>query len=173
MKKVLTTLLILISGLCYGQNLSYSSVLQAEGKSAKDIYNSVKAWSATAFTGAKAATQVDNPESCFLSFNSNIQYSTKSMVLSAYDGWINFTLTIQCRDGRYKVEMTNISHENKPSATKSCQLGVILADEGAYKSHNKKVADDIKAKTADLFDGLCASMQDAMSKETASAEDDW
>lgn len=173
MRKYITILSLLICGICSAQNLSYSSVLPAEGKTAKDIYNSVKAWSATAFTGAKAATQVDNPESCFISFNSNIKYSTNSMMLAAYDGWIHFTLTIQCRDGRYKVEMANISHENRATATKTCQLGMIQADEGAYKSHNKKVADDIKAKTASLFDDLCAGLQEAVKKEAAPAEDDW
>ena len=173
MKKYFFLLSILISGLCSAQNLSYSNVLQAEGKSAKDIYNSVKMWSATAFSSAKNSTQVDDAEKCFISFNSNTDYRYGSISMAAYDGWINFTLTVQSRDGRYKVEMLNIVHENKPTATKSCQLGVVLADEEAYKGFNKKVASDIKFKVAALFDQLCLSLQESVNKEANLAEDEW
>lgn len=173
MKKYLALLSILISSLCAAQNLSYSNVLQVEGKSATDIYNSVKMWSATAFSSAKNSTQVDNAEKCFISFAANIEYRYGSLSMAAYDGWINFVLTIQCRDGRYKVEMTNITHENKPTATKSCQLGAILADENAYKSFNKKVASDIKVKTAALFEQFCADIQASVDQDVNPEEDDW
>lgn len=173
MRKYLLSLFALIPALCSAQNLQYSNVYQAEGKSANEIYNSVKAWSATAFTETKTATQVDNPDNCFISFSSNIKYSYGSLSMAAYDGWIDFTLTVQCRDGRYKVEMLNITHENKPTATRSCRLGAIAADENSYKSFNKKVAADIKIKTAALYDSLCKSIQESMKKEANPAGDDW
>lgn len=171
MKKYLATLMILISGVCSAQNLTFSKVFQAEGKTAQEIYAAVKLWSATAFTESKEATQMDNPESCFMSFSSNIQYNYGSISMAAYDGWINFLLTIQCRDGRYKVEMSNIVHENKPTATKTCRLGVIAADENSYKSFNKKVASDIKIKTAALFDSICGNIEKIVT--TNQSEEDW
>lgn len=173
MKKYLFIFSLFISTLASSQNLSFSNVLQAEGKTAKDVYNSVKIWSATAFTEAKNATQVDDPEKCFISFYSNIEYKYGSISMAAYDGWLNFVLTIQCRDGRYKVEMSNIVHENKPTATKSCRLGAVLSDEEAYKSFNKKVAGDIKIKMAKLFDSLCSDLQKSMNKEADSTDDEW
>lgn len=165
MKKYLLIFSLFISTLASSQNLSFSNVLQAEGKSSQEIYAAVKLWSATAFAKAKAATQVDDSENCLISFSSNIPYQYGSISMAAYDGWINFTLTIQCRDGRYKVEMSNINHENKPTATKSCRLGAISADVESYKGFNKKVASDIKIKAADLYDSLCKGLQDALVAE--------
>ena len=114
---------------------------------------------------------MDNPENCFISFSSNIDYSYGSISMAAYDGWINFLLTIQCRDGRYKVEMSNIVHDNKPTATKSCRLGVISADENSYKSFNKKVASDIKIKTAALYNSICGNIEKYVT--TNQSEEDW
>lgn len=171
MKKYLLIFSLFISTLASSQNLSFSNVFQAEGKSSQEIYAAVKLWSATAFAEAKAATQVDDSENCLISFSSNIQYQYGSISMAAYDGWINFTLTIQCRDGRYKVEMSNINHENKPTATKSCRLGVIAADENSYKSFNKKVASDIKIKTAALYDSICGNIEKSVT--TNQSEEDW
>lgn len=173
MKKYLFLLIMLIPAISSAQNLSFSNVFQAEGKSAQEIYNSIKIWSATAFTESKAATQIDNPDNCFISFSSNIKYSYGSISMAAYDGWIEFTLTVQCKDGRYKVDMVNIVHENKPTATKSCRLGIIAEDENSYKSFNKKVASDVKIKSAALYDSLCSSIQESMKNGGKSNGDDW
>lgn len=173
MKKYLIILAFLISGICSAQNLSYSDVFQAEGKSPKEIYNAIKAWSATAFRNAKYSTQVDNPESYFISFNSNIKYSYDALLMLAYDGWINFTLSIQCRDGRYKVEMSNIIHENKPTSTQTCCLGVIAVDENSYKRIDRKVVADIKQKTVALYDSLCKDLYEVVINSAQSTDDDW
>ncbi len=173
MKKLFILLSILCSSLCAAQNLSYSTVLQAEGKSAKDIYSSVKMWSAAAFPSVKEATQIDDPEGCFIAYSTNIEYRYGSIGMASYDGWVYFVLIIQCRDGRYKVDMTNIVHQNKPNAINNSQLGTVLADENAYKGFDKKVASDIIIKIAALFDQFCGDLQEAMNIAVSPDGDDW
>lgn len=173
MKRFLILLFITCSAVCTAQNLSFSKVIPAPEKTAADIYNATKIWSATAFANAKNSTQVDNPENYFVSFNSNISYSFGTVVMLAYDGWINFTLTVQCKDGRYKVEMANIKHENKPTNARSCELGLMNEDESSYKGPNKKVALDIKQKSSILFDSLCESLDKSIQKGIEIQDDNW
>lgn len=36
------------------------------------------------------------------------------MMLSAYDGWLDYNLKLQARDGRVRVEVFHFFHHNKP-----------------------------------------------------------
>jgi hypothetical protein len=108
------------------------------------------------------------------------QYSYGGMVYSCYEGWVNYTIKVQIRDGRYKAELSNINHENKKGNAESCNLGLITTAEehaksGMSKRYHNKVANDIKEKMGKHADELFDSM-DATTKAAGKAttiEEEW
>ena len=65
-------------------------------------------------------------------------FDSPSLMLSAYEGWLDYNLKLQARDGRVRVEISNF---NKPGNQKKAQLGFlttadIYADSGIQKKHH-------------------------------------
>ena len=69
--------------------------------------------------------------------------------------------------------MSNIIHENKPTSTQTCCLGVIAVDENSYKRIDRKVVADIKQKTVALYDSLCKDLYEVVINSAQSTDDDW
>lgn len=175
MKRVLfISIFAALSIICSAQEAyTLSSVIQAEGKSSEQIYSAVKSWSLKALRSVKDAQQMDDPEAKILSYRISADYSYGSFSMIAYDGWYSYQLIVQCRDGRFKAEITNVIHENKPGNAKNCSLGLVLSDSNAYKSYNKKVVEDIQNKLSTSFDNLCKEIENIVNSAGQSAEDDW
>ena len=62
-------------------------------------------------------------------------FDSPSLMLSAYEGWLDYNLKLQARDGRV------FFHHNKPGNQKKAQLGFlttadIYADSGIQKKHH-------------------------------------
>ncbi len=96
----------------------------------------------------------------------------------AYSGWVNFNIIIQCRDGRARVQVINITHKNKPGNAPDCNLGLILDTEeqftkGLNKKFHNKVCEDIKGKILIEAEGVFKSIEETFSKGAANAEEDW
>lgn len=159
--------------------LMYSKVIPFEGQSATDLYKQAKIWVASSFQSASKVIQIDDPSQNMMSLKSNISYSHGGFSYLAYEGWINFNIIIQCRDGRARMQIINISHENKPGNAPTCSLGLILDVEnqftkGANKSFHNKVCQDIKEKMKVIADNFFASFEDVVNRsDVVSEEDDW
>lgn len=159
--------------------LVYSKVIPFEGQSASDLYKQAKIWVASSFQSASKVIQIDDPTQNMMSLKSNISYSHGGFSYLAYEGWVNFNIIIQCRDGRARMQIINISHENKPGNAPTCSLGLILDTEnqftkGANKSFHNKVCQDIKEKMQVVADNLFTSFEDVVnSADSISEEDDW
>ncbi len=101
----------------------------------------------------------------------------KGGVYKAYEGKIDYTLKLQSKDGRFRVEMSGITHENTPGHASDCSLGVITTAEksgkgGLNKGSHNKIWKEIKEKSAAQFDELVASLK-ALTNFTAAEEEDW
>ena len=116
MKKIFLFLVLLLSVLgasAQEKPLEFSEVIQAEGKSAQELYVIVKAWVATNFRSANAVIQMDDKESGILIGKSYFDYrAPKGMIYRFIDGYISFTLNVQTRQGRYKVTLNDFRHES-------------------------------------------------------------
>lgn len=83
--------------------VNYTEVVKADSLSADQLYGNAKFFVANAFKSAKDVTQLqdDNAKSVVCKGN-----------FTGYrgNGFIDFTLSIQCKDGRYKYSISNLVH---------------------------------------------------------------
>ena len=179
MKKILNLMAVILLSLpAYAEELSYSEVIEVEGKTKTEIYNGLKQWVALNFRSANAVTQMDDPVNCILIVKGNFEYEYGNFTMAAYTGWVSFTLKFQAKDGRFKVTMTDFVHENKKGNAKDCSLGYITTAEksgkgGLNKAGHDKAWKDIKKKCQNKFDGIVSSLRSFKGYTGIDEDDDW
>lgn len=124
--KTLLLSLFLIPALCFGQDTAvvYTQVLKADSMSKADIYEKVKEWTVTLFENTKSSIQVDDRETGIVAFDAStsalspaappIDPNDKKNVYKLLPFYHQFTFKtkIQIKDGRYRVEITNIQFKS-------------------------------------------------------------
>ena len=152
--------------------LSYDFVIQKEGATDVQIYNALVDWIATSFKAVDGEFYRDKEEKT-ITKDVMFDFSTGKLTIICYDGYISYKLKFQCREGRFKAQLTNFEHRNKPGNSSSCNLGMIMDQpvEGANGKYDTKAWEKIKEAT----DSEAARIQVLLEKiEIASAEeDDW
>ena len=101
-------------------------------------------------------------------------------MLSAYEGWIDYNLKLQARDGRVRIEVFHFFHHNKPGNQAKAQLGILTtaeeyANSGIQKKYHNKVWLLLKEQAEDISNKVFAGIEKAM-KEGAtinSQEEEW
>lgn len=181
MKKLFFILAILLPLVMMAQDaepLTISEVIQVEGKSKAEIYSGLRIWVATTYKSAQKVIQMDDKESGTLIIKAIFNYKKGGMFYSAYEGHVSYTLKLQAKDGRFRAEMSNISHENKPGNAKNCCLGLITTaekytDKGANKKYHNNVWNDIKEKAQAEANTLFESLKLITDFNDSNTDDDW
>lgn len=93
------------------EKLSFVEIVPVEGVSSDELYNRAEIWIATAFRNPDKVTKYRNAENhqIILMPRLNFQYS-KTVGKAAASGTIEYTMKINTRDGRYRVEVTDCYH---------------------------------------------------------------
>ena len=104
--------------------LSYEFVIKADSVSADMIYIQLLDWVSTNFRSTDADMFKDR-ETKLITKDVSTEFNTDKIRIACYSGTLHYKLKFQCRDGRFKVKLTNFYHENKPTASEACQLGLI------------------------------------------------
>lgn len=172
---VLFTLLVFIG---YSQEFSITKVITAEGKNAVDMYGAAKDWIVRSFPTPQKVIQVDDPSRNYIACRGTMEYSKGFMTYAAYTGYVEYTLIIESRDGRIRVQITNVSHRNVPPGSASCSLGLILATDkqftkGALKGYNNNVCKDIKEKITKLSENIFLSIEEHIKSSSSPQNEDW
>lgn len=178
MKKIIMLLALLVSFAASAQEkaLSFAEVIQVEGKNQAEIYGGLREWVATSFVDGKAVTQMEDAATGTIILRALFPFN-KGGIYSAYEGKVDYTLKLQSKDGRFRVEMSGITHENKPGRAADCSLGLITTAEksgkgGINKSAHNKIWREIKDKAADHFAEITTSLK-ALNTFNAQPEEDW
>ena len=123
MKLLLLMTIIAIS--CSAQNpLSYSKVIQKEGMTAQELYEASKNWFARTYVDSKAVMRDSNPGK-ELTGKGKLVFAT-GMMYSSIQGYINYLIDIQFKDGRLKFTMSDFRHEPSHNAKFDNQMGVLV-----------------------------------------------
>lgn len=170
-------LFALLSILCIGnaQNpLSYEYVIQKEGMTAEQIYNSLVVWISTNFTSVDGEYLKDKEEKMIVK-DVMIDFSTGKLSTICYDGDVKFKMQFFCREGRFKVILTNFIHSNLPGNSRTCILGLIYDTpvRGKNGKFDENVWESIKADT-DLFsNNLKTKLENEIKLTQTYTNDDW
>jgi hypothetical protein len=173
------TLLFFVPLFCSAQDVlpknvegkyEFTEVVNVDSANADKLYSRAKIFIVDAFKSGKDVTQLNDDASKTVIGKGIIQISFKSLIGSADKKLVNFKLTIQCKDGRYKYTLTNFVLEMiGPNYNDSAPL----EDEERIKKHMLG-----KKQTAELFDqlnekikALITNLKNTMAGKTSSTKD--
>lgn len=185
MKKIVVfSLFVSLAFYCFAQEeskpLSFFKVVQTEGKSTEQVYNSVRTWFALSTKDANKVLAMDDKSSGSLVGNVNVDYSYGKMNYAAYDGIIDFVIQVNIRDGRFRIEIKNFNYRITYPKSVIKDFGIITTDQekpnnkGLNKAPNQKVWEDVKVKMEKLSEKIFLEMEDAInSNSSQDTNDDW
>lgn len=185
MKKCLFLMLMMVSMSVMAQEepIQFDEVVKAEGKSVPELYTTIKMWVATNYNSAQDVIQMDDAQNGILICKGAFEYDNGGGLMGyVLDGWVDYTLKVQVREGRYKVSVGNFVHKANPvkNGTYDWSLGMITTRERAkvngpvdarQKKAWKKLKTVCKVKAYEIIEGLkAATEQGAGLMDT---DDDW
>ncbi|MEG1899426.1 MAG: DUF4468 domain-containing protein [Bacteroidales bacterium] len=179
MKKLLLIFVFTLTiSSCYAQAFEIIKVIQADSISASNLYGIAKDWIVHSFPSPQKVIQVDDPTRNYIACKGTIDYSKGFMTYAAYTGYVDYTLIIEARDGRIRVQITNVCHRNIPPGSASCSLGLILETDkqftkGSLKGFNNNVCKDIKIRIIKLAQDVFPSIEDYIKSPTSSHNEEW
>jgi len=180
MKKLILTFILSISlSLSYTQEAqSYSKVISIPNISADTLYLLSKQWVISSFVTPSKVMQDDSKELKLISAKGSIEYSYGKFSYISYDGYLTYLIQIQSRDGRIKVDITNIIHENLPGNARTSNLGFItnIVDpykKGVGKNYNNNVIRDIKEKMKIYSEIKFKDIEEYLNKKQVREEKEW
>lgn len=178
MKKLITLLMLLVSLVAAAQDkpLAFSEVIQVEGKNQAEIFGGLREWVATNYVNGKAVTQMEDAATGTIILKALFPFK-KGGIYSAYEGDVNYTLKLQAKDGRFRVEMSSFVHDNKPGRAADCALGLITTAEksgkgGMNKGSHNKIWKEVKEKANEQFADIVAMLKN-ITTFNAEPEEDW
>ena len=152
--------------------LSYSAVEKAEGMTAGEIFISAKSWIATAYGDAQSVIQMAEDNKIIAKgnhlYNANNAHNK-----------IEYVLTVECRDGRYKLTLNSMNYScSWMSNPRIFEFGVLTDAEDTDANANffgKKVCLKLWQKAKDeskvVYDQILEGIKESMAKDLTS--DDW
>lgn len=159
----------------------FTEIVPAEGKTADQLYTQAKLAITDMFKSAKDVIQLDDKENGMLIVK-GITAFTYGGALSKSDAYINFTLNIATKDGRYKIDMSNMSIYFPPTTigsnviSASTSYAENMTDENCFnkKGELKKTGYGFhRTKVIDAKDRIFATLKEKMSNSAINNNNDW
>jgi hypothetical protein len=182
MKHLIASVFCFAVLICKAQDntpLSYSEVIKLTDstKSSKLLYASAKMWFTQTFKDPKEVIILDDPNNNIIVGRGNMRYNSKIFSGSAArQGWIGFDVQIACKDGRYKYNFSNFTHEGK-----SYNYGLITNDPflptmkgmmmGGPENYKIKVTNELKETIKNRIESLIVNLETTMEKPLTTKEE--
>lgn len=179
MKKILLFLLLSVCSLCIlAQNqISYNKVIAKDGLLKEDLYNSVKLWVAVNFNCANKVVQLDSKEDGILIIKGSLPYEFSSnMTDYVMNGHIDYTLKIQVRDERFKVEFLDFSHSSSQKQYSAYySLGIITDADKPNKKDKRclKAWPDMKKNIQVYAEQFFAEIENGINDNSKKDDENW
>jgi len=118
--------------------LSFSEVIQTDSVGIDIIYSNLLQWVSDNYKNPDKVIQINEKSSGLLVINGVFEYSYGGLSYLCYEGYINYSIKIQIKDNRYKVEIYNFKHEIIVGNSSSCELGIITTAENFSETGMQK-----------------------------------
>ena len=93
--------------------IMYTGVVRVDSASADELFSRATLWYSATFKSAKAAMELSDRQSGIITSDPNVNFPaffTFNNGKRQETGSVTFTLKIQCKDGRFKYELTDLVH---------------------------------------------------------------
>lgn len=161
--------------------LEFSTIIRQDSLSAQELYEATRNWIAESYVNNKAVVRDDNPGKQ-ITGKGSIKFST-SMMYSSIDGFIEYLLDIQFRDGRLKLSMRNFTHTAGHKALYDNNMGVLVDSlpsnlstigiTGQRKASYKYYFKNGTPLCKETFDTIVNSLSGFLNKRQVAAKDEW
>ncbi len=142
--------------------ISYTAVVNVSGKSADQLLDNAKRWFEETYKSARNR----KVEGSKISDNHNLKMKKGSKDAGA----VNYDISVMCKDGRYKYEITNLVHKDYE---KTVGTGGKLEREEPKDGFSGKLWADFKMQSDAQVKELIASLTKAMEYTAEQKNDDW
>lgn len=181
-KKLLFLFILLFSISSNAQDeLKFFKVIQSESDADKKaLYLMLRSFVSTYYHDSQKVIQMDDKDAGIIICKATSNFDSPNLMLSAYEGWLDYNLKLQARDGRVRIEVFNFFHHNKPGNQKKAQLGVlttadVYADSGIQKKYHNKVWVILQEQAAQISNRIFNGVEEAIKQGTTvdNQEEDW
>ena len=179
MKALYFLLIFLVPFYGFGQeNFSFSKVIKTNNLSTTDVYIAVNDWFASTYGSSKEVIQVSDKETGKIVGKALMDYSYGKAAYGCYEGNIDYTIKVNIRDGRFKVDIENFIHSVNIGNSKACALGLITTNEmhstkGMSKKYHNNAWVNIKENCKTYVENIFKSIEESISKYSKSEEEEW
>lgn len=188
MKYVLVCMLLTAAIFTNAQKaLVFSEVVQVDSATKDELYSRAKHWFAAFSADKKATLQLSDKEDgelvgkCTVAFASSYPSNNASV-----KGSISYTVSIYCKEGRFKYEITNFNHEGSSGINEwgftyeAMPFGLITTDATCPKGVQDSYADkwrngvwnELKVVAQSEAEALAAALKETM-KQPATTSGNW
>lgn len=158
-----------------GTPLVCDTVMQAPNLTADQIYNNVKVWFANNMRSANDVIQLDDAANRHVIGKANFEFKVNNMTWGSLTGVIRFTIDIAARDGRYRVRLSDFTHE---AFRDGWTEGIVYVNgpnpnvKGLRKKQNSEMQKRAAPLCVDNIASILVSLQEAMSGNSSSVVDE-
>lgn len=135
----------------------YQEVVTIDSVSSDELYSRAKAWIATFYKSANDVIQLDDQNTGRLIVKGNF-----GIIYYMSNAWVNHTLTIEMKDGRYRYILTDFIFDNG-------QWSAPIEDKKKFFGQRKKLYNQVSKQA----EASIAEMKEAMKKASPTADDNW
>lgn len=153
--------------------LTYSEVVEVNGVGKNELYVRANTWFTRAFKNSKAVLQLEDKEAGKLIGKGNISTTIKVPIVGMTDaGYVDMTVTVQCKDGKYKYTIDNLNHQKPlgPNTQYWVSAGPLEQEKpkvGLMGRPSKKEWSDLKEDADITIKAMIADLKKAMAKADA------
>lgn len=162
------------------EQVTYTEVVDANGKTKDELYDMAKMWFTTTYNSANDVLQMDSKESGTIVGKALFKYIyPKLMGSESVKGTINYTIKLYFKDNKYKYEITDFIHTPYITNTYECSFGLITTDEecdlsiSGTKKWKNDVWNNIKIQIGNNMEPLISSLKNGMINKIESSSNDW
>ncbi len=179
MKSLITVILLLLYVGSYGQiifpidkttgKITYSEVVTLKDSISKDeLFSRAKICFTHLFKNSKSVIQNEDKEAGSIIGKGNLKVYARALGTNYDGGFVNFTITISVKQGRYKYTITDFNHENTGS---TLPAGGNL-ENGKPKQWMQKQWENVLNRVDEEMRNLISSIKTEMSNLTPKT-DNW
>lgn len=155
--------------------ITYSGVVQVAGDKT-ELYSRAREWFAKAYKSSTNVIQMDDKESGKIVGKALMQVYHRAFGKDHVSGFINYTISVYIKDGRYKYEVANFYHTGQYVGD-----GITIPDFGtceemihAKKKSYQKTFNYYLSQMDENIKALILNMKENMSKQnTTGKKDNW
>ena len=155
----------------FAQNpISYSDVVNIDSVSKSELFKRGLVWTAEAFRSSNDVIQVKDKEAGMILGKGTFDYPGKDKF---YNGVVRFTFKLQFKDGRYKYDFYDFTHESV-----NFNIGLVTDAEaaqwkifGSTKKYRDREWNFLKGEVKSNVGSMLITLQEQLSNSVK--EDEW